>query len=837
MSAFLQNFNFDQLSFWMGFLAGSLFWLLVRMLLPALEKMGKTLQAQAQSSRGDKMRAGEIRLSNDMLRLAQGWHLAANMFSLDEILVTPRLLAPPVPPEAEDAHAAADISDWAIPYMPDWPELGSLYGAPTFSLAEALQRKANITVIGEAGAGKSVALAHLAIQVIRHAQETAALGEIIPILLHAGDLVLPPATPENFLEPLKNALAPHLENKTNADLPKLLPSLFERKMALLLVDGLDEMPASQMAPVIEYLGKLKDTYPDVRMVTTAASNALDGLLGLDFFPLPVAFWSAEQRGDFLRRWGNLWERHIAKPDPNNPEAGKALVMMGGWLLNNTANLTPLELTLKVWAAYAGDSLGPQPRDAFEAHVRRLTHNQPVKNRQALEQLAAQMTLSMQPVTDLKNVENWIPGSGAAPDSETPPPEEEKSSAGQKGRVKVGGAIPSLIESGIVINRPGERVSLIHPQLAGYLAFQALGAMRAGDQIFAQPDWSGRTIVMRYLAVNDAQPAFLNNLLVDESTDPLLRGLFTTGRWLRDAPEKMPWISLVMRQLAACLQKENLPFGLKARALSALVLSGNSGIPVLLRQMLLSPRTDLRQLAALGMGFLREPKAVGDLVQLLEDKSPGVMQAAVLALVAIGDKPALEAVADALLQGDENLRRGAAEALANNVEEGHPTLEEASSLDDPLVRRAAVFGLARTRQPWAIKILEKLRSEEKQWVVQDVATQALSALERPNPRIPVPLPELTMTPWLIAFAGERGMGVAPGKPAYNLLYQALREGKEEQRLAALHYLSCKVDQDALLPVYQTYYASRGDLQETALNTIWHIAAAGITLPPPIQFGLK
>jgi hypothetical protein len=111
------------------------------------------------------------------------------------------------------------------------------------------------------------------------------------------------------------------------------------------------------------------------------------------------------------------------------------------------------------------------------------------------------------------------------------------------------------------------------------------------------------------------------------------------------------------------------------------------------------------------------------------------------------------------------------------------------------------------------------------------------MERPNPRIPTPLPDLTMTPWLISFAGERGMGVAPGKPAYELLFRALREGSDEQRLAALHYLTCKADENGLLPVYQTYYSNRGELQESALNAIWHIAAAGVFLPPPIQYGLK
>ena len=773
MGNFLRNFNFDQLSFWMGFLAGSLFWLLARMMAPALGRMQKAMAAQAKTGRGERMRASEIRLSNDMLRQAQGWHLASVLFSLDEIIVTPRLLAPPVPPEAEGGAADVDITDWAIPYTPDWPEIGSRYGAPTLSLAEALRNNANIAVIGEPGTGKSVTLAHLAVQLIRHEVGAQEFEDVIPLLVHAADLVFQSekASDENvdLLAPLRNALALHSEAKTNSALPRLLPNLFERNVALILLDGLDEMPPAMVDAVVEYLGKLVEAYPGVRMVAAASPHYLGGLLRLDFFPLAVASWNAEQRSNFLYCWSGVWDRYIAVPAAANTESANSL-MLSGWLLNNTENLTPLELTLKVWAAFAGDALGSQPRELLEAHIRRLIANQPPKNRQALERLASQMMLSMQPVADLKSVVSWVPDSGAMPTGEAKAVQEEPDAptGDQPSKVKVSGALPGLIDSGLVINRAGDRVSIAHPTLAGYLASQALGLARAGDQVAAQPDWSGKSVVLHYLAINDSQPAYLNNMLLDETIDPLLQGVFTAGRWLRDAPEKMAWISLVMRHLAGILQKENLPMGLKARALSALVQSGNPGVIVLLRQMLQSPRQDLRQMAALGMGYLRESKAVEELAKLLEEKEPGTLQAAALALVAIGDKTSLEVIADSLLHGDDEVRRAAAEALSNHVEEGHPTLEEAATIEDPLVRRAAVFGLARINQPWSIRIIEKLREEDKQWVVQDVATQALGATERPSLRVPARLPELTMSPWLIQFAGERGMGVAPGKPAYELL---------------------------------------------------------------------
>jgi HEAT repeat protein len=338
-------------------------------------------------------------------------------------------------------------------------------------------------------------------------------------------------------------------------------------------------------------------------------------------------------------------------------------------------------------------------------------------------------------------------------------------------------------------------------------------------------------------VGDPQCAWLNELLEEENVDVLLSGLLGAAAWLRDAPEKYLWAGNVMRRLAICLQKETLPLGLKARAVAALVQSGNSSVAMLFKQMLADPHDEIRQLGALALGMLRDVRAIPDLIRLIGDRHPPVGRAAILALVAIHEDAALEAVADVLLGGEETMRRAAAEALANAPEQGYPTLKEGTQVDDPAVRRAVVFGLARTRQPWAVELIEKLHTGDNQWVVQDAAGQTIESLGRANPRVPQPLPALTHLPWLIEFAGKRGMGVAPGKPAYDLLFLALKEGDEDQKLASIYYLSRAVDDEAVLPLYKSYFSSRGELREAALNALWHTAAAGITLPPPVQFGLR
>lgn len=833
--------NFDALSFWLGFLGGILLIWIAGRLRPALERLRVYLRAQAQTSRQSKRENDEIRLGNDILVLAQECHIAASMFSLDEILIPPRLLAPPPPPIAYESPPSDDITDWAIPYTQDWPELASYYGAPTLSLSEALEGGANIAITGIPGSGKTVALASLAVQIIRKDPEVKSLEDYVPILVHFGELEITPADFDSPLAPILKVLSLKISSITQKQLPDVVTGVFERGVAILLIDGLDELPPTILSEATQYLERLLKEFPEIKVLVAASPENLGDLLQLGFVPIPVAGWTQTQRETFITKWANLWNRFIAKAELSEQGTADPWQLIG-WLLNTTSHLNPLELTLKVWAAFAGDSLGPMVSDALEAHVRRLIHGQRKKNRDALEQLASQIVLAMEPIPGRDLSITWLSGTEMVVVDPGLVEAERELIDGSGGPersapVRAGSALPDLIESGLVVLRGHEHISISHSILTGYLAACSLGTAQAGKQLVQQPPWTGRSTTLNYIAIQFNQLNWLEDLVEPREVDPVLSGLFTAARWLRDAHGDSIWPSKILRELAGYLQLDNLPRSLRGRALCALALSGNTGVPALMRQLQASPEPQLRLLAILGSGLLKDLKSVNEICNLLDDRSPNVSRAAILALVAIGDKRGLEAVAYTLLNGDEMTKRAAAEGLANHPEEGYPTLKESSQLEDPGVRRASVFGLARIKQPWAIQILERMRTEDTQWIVQDAANQALASMEGTNPRVPKPLPSLSQTSWLVEFAGERGMGVAPGKPAYELLFRALREGDEDQRLAALYYLSQRGDEGTVLPLYQIYFSNTGDIREASYNAIWNLAATGVELPPPTQYGLK
>ena len=117
--------------------------------------MGENRQEQREAAQVRRTSGLEDNHRRVTLRRAQGMHLASSLFSLNEIIQEPRLIAPPARVEPGVISIQEDIISQTLPYMPAWPELAAIYRAPTLSLAEAVTGGANIVIVGAAGIGKN----------------------------------------------------------------------------------------------------------------------------------------------------------------------------------------------------------------------------------------------------------------------------------------------------------------------------------------------------------------------------------------------------------------------------------------------------------------------------------------------------------------------------------------------------------------------------------------------------------------------------------------------------------------------------------------------------------
>jgi HEAT repeat protein len=830
MSAMLQNLSFGQFSFWLGLLAGVLgFWLYTK-LAPSFPGFWRRLQSGSEKARTSLTPNSTVRQREATLRHVQSLHLASALFSLDEIIVEPRLLAVPdlEDPDKEDEQLI--FNDSTIPYMPDWPELAARYSTRTITLSTALSAGANLVLIGNPGSGKTVSLAHLACQLVRRAETVGNLSKLLPIYLHIADALPDGKFTEAPLGHIVNAVHPYSEYLPINRLEKLIGSSLQNNQALLLIDGLDEVSQSAHNEATAFIKGIYAAYPGIRMVVSASTENISGLTELGLVPVAMAVWNQEQYVKFVRKWSSSWWRFIR---PSRQSEGDLIDprLLNAWLLADNPVISPFDATMKAWSVFAGDATGPGYVDAIEACIHRMTaHLQ--NSRPALEDLAFQLVASLEIARNLKRGR----GRQGDLDNTTISEQAEQTSASKKHSMKaiktLSTVLPELLDNGLLVERTKGRISFSHPKVMAYLASCSLSEAPVSHFLSSQSDWTGKTMTLLFQAVSkDISPEIKD--ILSQFDDPLLRGPLMVGRWLYYSPENVSWRTNVLRFLADEIQQKYQPAGLRARILTAILMSGDPGVSVLLNQISHTSIDDLQRMTALGLGYLGDSQACNRLGEMLHNHSPLTTKAASLALVQIGTKQAYEILGTALLNESEKVRRSVAEALVKDNQDGHEILKEASQMEDLLVRRSAVFGLAQVDSPWADEILEKLSLEDEEWVVRASATQAIEQKATRDANIPHPTRQLQEIPWLIKFASDRGMGIAPGKPAENLLLTALSEGSTTQQLAALNYLSKNPQQDALPILFNLLDTGSNEVQNAVFDTLWFYAASGMDTRSPTR----
>jgi HEAT repeat protein len=853
------RFEFDLLSLILGVILATIFWWLVQLARPQLKQIRANLKQNKTKTKEKSSSGIEDRYRKLVLKQVQSMHLAASLFSLDEIAIAPRLLAPPTRIEPGMVHTEEDVVSQTLPYMPAFPELAATYRAPNFSLAQALAGNVNIALIGQPGSGKTFTLAHFATLLVNHAQQTEHLKSYLPVFIHISDLDNPPNA-QDLINSISEIISEQASVFDSGRMPKFIRSVFEDGRALLLVDGMDELAPDSMRQLTESFKPLIKNYPKTKIVIATSAEYIDGLASLGFSPLVVLPWGPDQQTEFLEKWSSLWTSYVS----NEAWAQSTIssidpLLLNQWLKTEVSNLTPLEFTLKTWSVYAGDIRGSQPLDFVETHIRRMMPAGIPS--EALGVLGYQVIANSSLIFDSRTAKEWIKSFEPAEDDVEPAPgvaaeesggepsgnlpeagpaindpsaKKEIKKRGGKTAAPKASLLSKLADSGFLENRRNGKMRFAHLAFSGVYAGEVMNAASA-SVILNQEPWSGRTLALNSFAAKGDATDLVNTLL--SSPDEMLqRNILTSGRFLRDAPKQAPWRTKVLSALLQLI-KSDRPIALRMQSFAALVLSEDSSGSMLFRQLLQLSDREMRQMATLACGAVRDMKAADAIIALIGDSDPQVRRAACLALVAIGAPQCLEAVARALLRGDEDLRRAAAESLANNRIEGYATLQEGSSAKDILLRRAVVYGLARLEDKWAQEILERIQIEDEQWVVRNAAAEILESRTKISPRVPRKLSAPHEAPWLIEFAGRYGVGIAPGAPTTDLLLRALKSEKEEERIGALNYLRVMPSESVMSGLFQTFYSTEDPaLKENIFLALGEFALAGIKIPSPMQYGL-
>ncbi|GAP14740.1 predicted NTPase [Longilinea arvoryzae] len=832
----MAHFKFDFVSFLAGFVAATILWLLVWRLRANWSQIRDALRKQSSSLRKKNLLDVETYLKQGSYRRAQKQHLAAALFPLEEILIPPLVIAPPAAPDSNGNLNDESMLEQVLPYLPDWPELGSEYGYLTRPLSEIAAQHADLALIGRPGVGKTTTLADLAISIVQKKIEDSRLLESFPIFLHVLDLSPILLGNEDAALALVNAVTAKTAVTLQKQATTAVRVSLQEGRALLLLDGLDELPPTDLPAYTKYIQNLKSQFPNLQIIAACSDVYLDGLLGLGFTPIAVASWTQLQVRQFVTRWGQIWkelihpqitkELDVPQPDP---------LAMENWITTEGSFYTPFEWTELVWGAYAGDLSGNQPQRAIAAHLKRVSPDkslEPLFGALASEMYSSgKASLSFDQAEDLLTRFSGKHSGEARDEISAAHAELEADLSEEKGKKNVSDQLRKGTK--VVVQTPGEKLLLKAIEqglIAEYgenqvaFTFQLMAAYLAASFNTAEitsinPQWSYSLSIAQFCACDGkSRPAILNFL--NQDNDPLRTNLSRAGRILVSTPPNSELRIQIMRHLIGEISREQLPFGTRARMMTACAISNDPSVALLFRQWLNAPSANLRRLAALGSGLLRDPKSVGELSNLLGDADFHVHSSAALALTAIPGDGAANSVSLALSQGVETIRRAVAEALAVQPgSTGREILKEAVTMEDLLIRRAAVFGLAMLRNSWAHDLLSKVAVEDGQWVVRNAAAQTIEQHQQPDPHIPVPKLPFWESPWLITFAGKHGEGVSPDEPPLKLLFLALNSGTPEDRAMALEYLELFGSEDVRNEIRNLLSLKEEEVSEKALQSLW------------------
>lgn len=812
MTRFLPKIYLDISSFWAGII-------LILILLALFLKFRKRLTSfitrtikRILEFRDSLSITSDSEYAQVIYKFIQGLHLQADYFPLESVLVPAKCIAPP--PYLFPSQESLDPSliQETIGYDPLLPQLNSEYFGPTFSLLDAVQASTNICLVGYPGTGKTTAIAECIAGLVKN-QEPEEHEELdnppeplIPFYVKAHQL-LAQFPGQDLLGIILKGLQENKSFLVIPNFPKYLTSAIQSQQSVLFIDDMDCLTLEEVNRLANFITALRKQIPELQVVATASPSCLGNLPQTPLEMISIAPWGTNEKYLFLDKLSKLWPSTQLAEDQNHSQE---LSVLNSMLVVSGKNLTPLEFTLRAASAYGGDISGPESTHAIDAYLNRLPTLSPA-NITALELMALHCLDQNLSSFNRRACAVWFDKFYKKGNQN---PAAITSASFQT-------AIQAALDHNLLSADPDSKYHFSHPTIAGYLA--ARGMAKSHQKIIVNilesSDWGPVRESMRYFsAYNDIRP-YLKPYLVDKSL--LKNKLLRSSLWLeftsRNSPEETALLKQITREVHS-----NPYYLIKIRLVYSLSRSNNPQVKSIFQHLLKSKDIETRRAAAVGLGLIQDLSAVPFLIKQLNDYHPS-STAACYALGKISSPRSLEAIADALLHGNELLRRAAAESLAQNRSEGHPALREGSSRDDLLVRYAIVHGLSLVDESWALEILDKMRIDEKEWVVRDLAQQTYQILKTKSPYIPHNTPPPHEAPWLIAFAKEQELSPPAPENALDLLLKALEVGAYEQKQNSLAHLSRIGKEDLIPAVLEIANYESFAMAHQAMLTIWLCAS--------------
>lgn len=789
------RFNIDLISFLLGIVAaallGLLFWGLKR-LIGSLRTTWKESRLATDIKRKKSLEEAYLQVVN---KKAQRNHLAFELFALEEILVEPRVILPPPVIDPANPDDSNDILDELFPFLPDNPVLSSRYPVAIHHLTEIVRNGGRFFLSGQAGSGKSTALAYLALYFSKVNLSEKPDNFYLPILLDIHELKTGKKdTIDPFLV-IVDALTAQFPKLVQKDLHSLVGSYFENNRIIILLDGIDEQSPVELSKTEEFIKQLLLSFPKVSLVTTGFGKSIELFLKYNFQLLLLSSWNKNDVSSLITKWSSHWRKDssTSENETDNPFQIDP-ILLAQWVQEKDRILSPLEWTLRIWAGFAHDSNGINEKDCISTFIDRICDPSVQMDLQKLVQVMLDRKVSSLSVQFTR--------SKLSPNN-----------------------LSNLLEKGLLDLHGEDRITFCNPSIAADFA-RKLPAQFSSDDLNMSLNWN---ILYEGIRINlqDEGIKSILNLFDSDKDRPLFARLITINRMFINPSIKAEAKDILLRTLFLGIQNEDLPSGLRLNLLLSILMHPGNAKSFLLRELSKSKSEIVRQITALGIGFTQDEKLLPDLEPLLGDETILVRGSALYALAQFDQAESIHQLTDALMYGDEETKLLAAGAIAS-CHEGYELLKKAAKAKDILVRRAVVQSISKVRAEWVIPFLNQISVEDDQWIVRNAAVNSLEQIQKGSFVVIHPLPPPSEASWLIQIASTRGTGIPAGRAPIALLLEILNTGSIEEQLGALDYLKLLPEGEVLKTIYQKFTGQENIVREKAYYCLWLMQQRGSNL---------
>ena len=404
------GFQFDPVNFGLGFGAGvstaAVGYQAYRFVQSVRPDKSDTLDLRQNYAQ----RVLDKRFITELSAFCQHSHIAGKHIPLSDFLVEPRFIQlPPLISRPEEGEET-DIFN-IIPRIHDSPFLHAPYNIPSIGIDEMASGSRAIALLGVPGSGRSTSLKVIAlwsmglldfnmppdevqmqldknektlsneqqterikdrIRVTEEAREkllretgqrgdsadsseegsqrTHPFKRIAPLYVHLGNIRLQSGGLGNQIdpaEPLVRALQSQVKRSTARSLPQSTYKLLESGRALVLLDGLDEIPEADIPDLLQWLTAFIAMYEDNFIIVTGLPQGYSRFLEMGFTPLFLRPWDDASAQYHAEGW--LKAHSKQSPDQELPE---------DWVAERVVNsraYSPLQISLQTWASKSGHS--------------------------------------------------------------------------------------------------------------------------------------------------------------------------------------------------------------------------------------------------------------------------------------------------------------------------------------------------------------------------------------------------------------------------------------------------------------------------------------------------